>query len=317
MPAKFSTQDIVEATNGIILSEGKNKVVGRVVWKLEDIQSGDWFIAISSSYQDSHDDLKEAVTRGACGCIVNRRANYAFAPKDSDINLIAVADTKSALLDLVRAWRFKVNPRVIGVSGGSGRQSTMVLIHEFLKENYRIHLAFMNSITWLSCIKEVLAMPAETELLIFEAGGIERGDVSRISGSLDPQFAVLTRLNKELTVFKRDVLQAAMYCEILEAIDNSNDNGYAVIYDASPLVTARVKDLQCNYQANLFSQTSSLSLNWLKAIEIETISAAMQDAIGCNVMLGDLWCAVETAKAMGLTQAKIAEFFVDVEPAIH
>ncbi len=317
MTAKFSTQDIVEVINGIILSGRSNKVVGRIVWKLEDIQPGDWFIAMSSNYHDGHDDLNDAVLRGACGCIVNRRANYAFASKDSNTILISVADTKIALLDLMRAWRFKVNPKVIGVSGGSGRQSTMVLIHEFLKEKYRIHLAFMNSISWIGCIEEVLAMPEETELLIFEAGGIERGDVSRISGSLDPQLAVLTRLNKELTVFKRDVFQAAVYCEILEAIDNSNDNGYAVIYDASPLVTARVKDLQCNYQTSLFSQTSLLGLNWLKSIEIESISAAMQDAIGCTVTQGDLWCAIETVKALGLTHTKIAEFFADVEPAIH
>ena len=42
----------------------------------------------------------------------------------------------------------------------------------------------------------------------------------------------------------------------------------------------------------------------------------MQDAIGYDAELGDLWCAVETAKALGLTQAKIAEFLVDVDPAI-
>ena len=95
MPAKFSTQDIVEATNGTILSEGSNNVVGRIVWESEDIQPGDWFIAISSSFQDNHDDLKEAVLRGACGWIVNRQANYAFELKDFDISLIAVADTMS------------------------------------------------------------------------------------------------------------------------------------------------------------------------------------------------------------------------------
>ena len=108
-----------------------------------------------------------------------------------------------------------------------------------------------------------------------------------------------------------------MYCEVIEAIDKSDNNACVVINDESASVAKYLGKISIDYKTCLFSKTSPADLKWLRENDIESISLAMMDAIGSNVKLVDLWCAIEATKAFGLTQSKIAEFFADASTVIR
>ncbi len=317
MTAKFSCQDVLSITNGRLVIDSGQNVCGRITWKLEEVKAGDWFISIGSGFYDIKPDVKKAIENGACGLIVGDQVDFTILPNDIQSCVIAVKDVKASLIDLMTAWRSKVNPKVIAVTGGSGRRSTMVLLHEFLKENSRIHLAFMKNLSWFGCISSILDMPIDTEVLVFEAGAIETGDVARISKPLKPQIGVITRLQEEIAVLRREVSQVALYCEVIETIDKSDNNACIVINDEFESTAAYLREISIDYKTRLFSKASSADLKWLRENDIEAISEAMMDAIGSKVKFGDLWCAIEAAKAFGLTQGKIAEFFADPSPVIR
>lgn len=303
MSALFNAEEILLATKGQLKYSPANDNKGRTVWELEDLTEGDWFIAIPSHYQDPHDNLHLALEKGARGLIVNRRGRYASAP--SDVPIITVPDTRVALLDLMRAWRYRVQPRVVGVTGTSGRRATMIVLHQLLQNHFKTHVAFMNNLGWYGCAKEVFSMPEETEVLIFEAGAVERGDITRVGGALDPDLAVLTQIRHPLPSPERDALTASLYCELLETLnlnDGQKDQVSAVIYDDSAAVEKRAAEVLQELVFQKYSQCGKGLVHRVPEEFLKSFSYAMESTVGLPVTRADLWCAVEAARALGLSQ---------------
>ena len=315
MSALFTADEILYATNSNLKSGRTDDHKGRVVWDLEDVKDGDWFIAIPSQFTDPHDRLGLALEKGARGVIVNRRSRYSSATKGATI--ISVADTKIALLDLVRYWRYLVQPRVVGVAGSTGRRSTMVLLSQLLKGSVKTHLAFMANLGWFGCVKEVLSMPLDTEVLIFEAGAVERGDITRIGGALDPDLAVLTPIHHPLPSAERDAFIASLYCELLETLSSSpKERLAAIIYDDNAAVRKRADDVLSGLLAQKYSQSGRGIAQRVPEDALNVLNEAMESTLGLPASRAELWCAVEAAKALGISKAALEEIFeLDAEVA--
>lgn len=306
MPATFSANEIIVITNGELRSSITSQTKGKITWDADLVEPGDWFIAIPSHFEDPKENSRIALSNGAQGIIINRCERI---PKEiCDSTVISVADTKAALLNLVRAWRYKINPKVVGVSGSFGRRVTMVLLRELLKSRCNAHLAFMSNLGWYGCIGEVLMMPAETDLLIFEAGAIERGDISRIGGTLDPDLAIVTPIKKTLP--SRDSIGSSLYCELLETLkENSSKEISAVVYDDNPAVRTRLDFVFNDLNLKRYSLGGKSLEEKLSCESVEELSEAMRSAIDQSVTRSEIWCAIEGAKALGISESTLEELF--------
>jgi UDP-N-acetylmuramyl pentapeptide synthase len=306
MHSQFTGEEILYATNGHLKSGTISDTKGKLTWNIDELKAGDWFLAIPSTFRDPHDCLNLAFEKGASGVIVNRRNRYSSAIDGGTI--ITVSDTRTALLDLVRHWRFKVKPRVVAVSGSFGRQVTMLLLNQLLKETFITHVASMGNLGWFGCIEEVLSMPEETEVLIFEAGAIERGDITRIGGALVPDFAVLTQIRHPLPSQERDSFAAALYCELLETLaEQPQGRLAAAIYDLTIPVRNRVDELLdgCNLMAARYSKSESSLASQVTDAALAELSDAMKKVVGQSVTRAELWCAIEAASALGVSDSKL------------
>lgn len=294
MGASFSAEQILDATQGRIAVGFIDDQKGRLVWDLDDVRHGDWFLALSSGYHDAHDSLSTAFELGAHGCIVNRRSRYSFAPKDR--TLISVLDTKVALLQLMSLWRHEVHPITVGVVGSTGRRATIKLLHHLLQGSFKCHIAFDSG---GSCARDVLLMPESTEVLLFEAGAVERGDVARIGAALNPNVGVIVRTQHPLPSPERDARTAALYCEILETVDRYNP-GMAVVYDANPAVRELARQLLPGLVSTTYSQTAG-RVQELSPPKLELLIKSLEIEEEQSVTAAEVWCAVETARALGLS----------------
>ncbi len=305
MSATFTAEEILSATGGrLVCGVMSEQGRGRIVWDLDEVTAGDWFIAIPSEFQDPHDHLAQAFAKGARGCIVNRRQRYASATERC--TLISVPDTRLGLLDLVRYWRHAVGASVVGVSGSMGRRATMILINQLLQDKLNIHLAFMGNLGWFGCIRGILAMPKGTEVLVFEAGAVECGDITRIGGALDPDLAVITGVNHVLPSPERDSRLASLYCELLETLKEFPEERIsAVIFDQNCAVRERSKQLLGNLTAVQHSLSGNSLAQRVSQQSLEQLSVAMQQAIGQAVSEAELWCATEAAKVLGLSKHEL------------
>jgi UDP-N-acetylmuramyl pentapeptide synthase len=308
MSATFTAEEILCATGGHLKSGFVDERRGRLTWDIEEVRPGDWFICIPSQFDDPHDRLGLAFDRGALGVIVNRRSRFSSASKDATI--ISVSDTKTSILELARYWRYRVQPKVVGVSGSCGRRVTVALLSRLLEGTQKIHVAFMNNLGWFSCLEDVLSMPEDTEVLIFEAGGVERGDVSRIGGCLDPDLAVLTRVAHPLPSAERDAFIASLYCEILETLPNgSSEKLSAVIYDDNSAVQKRVEELFDDPNVKRRSLSGAGMSGRLSEASLKELSATMESIFAQHVTQAEIWCAIEAASALGATEFEIEELF--------
>ncbi|MBX9723034.1 MAG: hypothetical protein K2X81_16655 [Candidatus Obscuribacterales bacterium] len=299
MVALFTADEILYSTHGRIAAGGIDDHKGRLVWDLEDIQTGDWFLALAYGAVDTHDYLSMAFEMGAHGCLVNRRSRYSFAPKGR--TLISVAETSVALLELVSYWRHAVHPTTVGVAGSMGRRATIELIHHLLRNSIKCHVAFDGG--GFGCASDVLSMPEGTELLLFEAGAVERGDVARMGSALAPNIAVITRTQHPLPSVKRDAQIAALYCEILETVNRFNC-GSAVVYDENPAVRERCMQLLPGLVATMYSDRGD-SVQTFSQAGVDSLCKQIELVTEQPVMPADLWCALEAARAIGLSYEQI------------
>lgn len=314
MSATFTADEILHATSSYLKSGRIDDQKGRIVWELDDLKAGDWFIAIPSQVHDPHDDLGLALEKGARGLIVNRRSHYASAAKGATV--ISVPDTKNALLDMVRFWRRCVQPKVVGVTGSKGRRSTIILLSQLLQDTLKTHVAFMNNLGWFGCVKEVLSMPKDTQLLIFEAGAVERGDITRIGAALCPDLAVMTQISHPLPSPERDALTASLYCELLETLsDHSPECLAAIIYDDNAAVQKRVDEVFTDLLAQKYSQSGGGIAQRVPEESLNVLREGMNSTLGLSVSRADLWCAIEAAKLLGMSKSALEEILeLDAEP---
>lgn len=293
MSATFTGDEILYAATGRIVSGGIGNEAGHVKWDLDYIDKGDWFVATSSGSQDTHDQLSVAVKRGARGCIVNERNRYSFTTRAD--TLISVADTKLAILDLARYWRHVVNPKVIVVVGTLGRKSIINILESLLKDRYRCHKALEHN--GLSCVSDVLEMPKDTEILLAEVSGKDRGDVARLGSSLAPDLAIIGKTQHPLPSVERDAATAALHCEILDTLRNFAD-GCAVVYDQNHAVRERAQQMLHGLRSVTFSQSPGIP----GELELRRLTNHINRANSESWSEVDLWCAANGAQVLGLTK---------------
>ncbi|MDZ4838360.1 MAG: hypothetical protein SGJ27_31645 [Candidatus Melainabacteria bacterium] len=299
MSATFSADEILYCTHGRIAAGTINDQKGRLVWDLEDVRDGDWFVALASGSHDSHDYLHMAFDLGAQGCVVNKRTRYSFAPKNR--TLISVADTAVALMQSVSYWRHLVGPIAVGVVASHGRRATVKLLHQLLKDTFRCHIALESD--RFGCARDVLTMPADAQVLLFEAGAVERGDVARIGAALSPDIAVIGRTQHPIPSVGRNALSAALYCEILETVDLCK-SGRAIVYDDSPAIAERSELLLMGLASTSYLQKSQ-SLQEFSESDLDRFAKFAEIATGQPVKTAEVWCALEAARAIGLSSQQI------------
>lgn len=291
MTALFTANEIVDVTRGRNLRPSDSDRPGRLVFTLDDITPGDWFVALSFGTTDSHDYLCEAIEKGAQGCIVNRRRRYSLAPSSGA--LISVPDTELALLELAEYWRGGADRKVVTVTGTVGRKETIRLLEFLLAREFRCHVALDHG--ELGCLPDLLSMPAETDLLIVEVSGANRGDVARTGSYLKPDIAIITSSHHPLPSPTRDSQMAALQCEILDALDEG-EGGTAIVFDHNPAVAEKARSMSGGLRMIHYSRESlNLSrtgLTWLS----ESCSLSRNGHTEANA-----WCAVQAAVELGFS----------------
>jgi UDP-N-acetylmuramoyl-tripeptide--D-alanyl-D-alanine ligase len=105
----------------------------RVTTDTRQLQQGDLFVALRGEHFDGHAFVAEALRRGAVGAVVE--ASWAdMEGMDGDRpRLIRVPDTALALADLAGAWRLRINPRVVAVTGSNGKTSVKEMLAAILR----------------------------------------------------------------------------------------------------------------------------------------------------------------------------------------
>lgn len=101
----------------------------RVATDSRALQAGDLFVALRGERFDGHAFVTQALEAGAVGAIVSEPV----PGLESSSRLIRVPDTAAALSALAAAWRLRINPRVVAVTGSNGKTSVKEMLASILQ----------------------------------------------------------------------------------------------------------------------------------------------------------------------------------------
>ena len=101
--------------------------------------SGALFVALPGSRSDGHAFIEDAVTKGASALLVSRERAEEAMKLSSGKPVFAVPDTLAALQALAAAYRQRVDPRVVAVTGTTGKTGTKDFIASILGTRFDVH----------------------------------------------------------------------------------------------------------------------------------------------------------------------------------
>ncbi|MDR0927348.1 MAG: UDP-N-acetylmuramoyl-tripeptide--D-alanyl-D-alanine ligase [Ignavibacteria bacterium] len=156
------------------------------------IEQGNIFVALKGEKYDGHDNIPEAIAKGASAIIVSTK--YIST---ADIPTIAVPDTLIALGELATFHRNRYNFPVIAVAGSNGKTSTKELIYSILSQRYRCLRTYKNFNNTIGVPQMLLQFSNDYDMAIIEIGTNMPGEISTLSNMVRPTYGIITNIGKE------------------------------------------------------------------------------------------------------------------------
>jgi UDP-N-acetylmuramoyl-tripeptide--D-alanyl-D-alanine ligase len=153
------------------------------------IVSGEAYFAIRGDVHDGHDFVDAALKAGAALAVVAAAQRDKFA---SDAPLLVVDDVLSALVDLARAARARLNAQVIAVTGSVGKTSTKEALRRVLGAQGPAHASAASFNNHWGVPLSLARCPATAHFAIFEIGMNHAGEIQPLVKLVRPQVAVVT-----------------------------------------------------------------------------------------------------------------------------
>jgi UDP-N-acetylmuramoyl-tripeptide--D-alanyl-D-alanine ligase len=219
--------------NGLSLKEIENIVSGTGI-NLSDknifdissdtrsIKKDSLFIPLKGENFDAHDFINQAFEKGASATLCNRSRNI------NGQNIIFVDDTLKAYQDISKYILKKVNPKVIGITGSSGKTSTKELAYALFSNYFFTLKTEGNFNNQIGLPYTLTKLNEKHELAILEMGMRGLNQITELTEIASPQYGIITGIGTahiEILGSKKNIALAKW--ELAQAIDKNN--GYLSI----------------------------------------------------------------------------------------
>lgn len=214
------------------------------------LQPGDLFIALKGPNHDGHDYLAAAFEAGAAAALVHRLPE---GPADALGPLLQVGETLEGLERLGVAARERSGAKRIGVTGSMGKTGTKELLRTAFEGLLptsgapRVHASVASFNNHWGVPLTLARLPREAEIGIFEMGMNHAGEITVLSGFVQPDIAIITTIGSAHIEFF-DSIEGIAHAKA-EIFDGMAAGGVAIVngdVPQSPILieAARTKGLE-------------------------------------------------------------------------
>jgi UDP-N-acetylmuramoyl-tripeptide--D-alanyl-D-alanine ligase len=183
-----------------------NMVITEAAIDSRQVIPGSLFIAVPGERVDGHDYVEEAFRRGASFALIQRDVaslhtldlrDGLSSGSNPDLTTplcLRVDNTTSALQQIARFWRRKLDIRVVGITGSVGKSTTKEMIAEVLGARYRTLKSPGNLNNEIGLPLTILRLGAGYERAVLEMGFYVPGEIQFLCDIAQPQIGVLTNV---------------------------------------------------------------------------------------------------------------------------
>ncbi len=235
------TPERIAAASGATLIGPPPAATGpeRVTIDSRDAGPGALFVGLPGASADGGSFAPDALAAGAWGVLVSpAHAEAARCAKPGV--LLAAEDPLSALQRLAASWRSAIGATVIGITGSTGKTTTKDILLAVLAPHKRAVASRKNFNTEIGLPLEILAAPADTEVLVLEHAMRGPGQIAELAAISRPDIAVIVNVGPvHLELLGSIEAIAAAKAELIDALDGG---GTAVVPAGERLLDAHLRD---------------------------------------------------------------------------
>src|SRR5512138_883125 len=184
-------------------------VITEAVIDSRQVIPGSMFVAIPGEKADGHDFVEEAFRRGASFALIQREVSHSLRildvsaissghtlPRESLIPplCLRVENTVTALQQIARYWRRKLDLRVVGITGSVGKSTTKEMVAEVLSTRYRTLKSPGNLNNEIGLPLTILRLSSGHQRAVLEMGFYIPGEISFLCDIALPQIGVVTNI---------------------------------------------------------------------------------------------------------------------------
>ncbi|HIS37276.1 TPA: UDP-N-acetylmuramoyl-tripeptide--D-alanyl-D-alanine ligase [Candidatus Scatousia excrementigallinarum] len=183
----FNLDEILKATGAELIKNSSGKDNYIISTDTRTIKQGELYLPLKGASFDGEKFLQNAVEAGACGCFITGDD----CPENAQL-VLRVSDTLEAYLKLANYARRAHNPKVVAITGSSGKTTTKELVYSVVSKKFKSHKTFSNHNNEIGFCQTVLSMPDDCEVLIIEMGMRGAGEIELLSRYAQPDYAIIT-----------------------------------------------------------------------------------------------------------------------------
>ncbi|NEU03534.1 MULTISPECIES: UDP-N-acetylmuramoyl-tripeptide--D-alanyl-D-alanine ligase [Clostridium] len=218
----LSINEIVNALNGKLILNGNIENFKSVSIDSRKVRKGDIFFALKGENFDGHNYLKQCSENGA-GILIVHDENFKKIDIKEYTSVILVEDTRKALRDLAEYYRKKINIKVVGITGSTGKTSTKDLVAAALSEKYKVFKTKGNFNNEVGLPLMVFDIDNSYDMAVLELGMSNLNEIHRLTKIARPDIAVITNVgisHIENLKTRENILKAKM--EIVDFFEKGN-----------------------------------------------------------------------------------------------
>ena len=198
--------DVIEALTSFRPTQADTVITEAAVDSRQVIPGG-LFVALPGERVDGHDFVADAFQRGASFALIQHKisAEYqtiklqagteaALLPNMDTPICLMVENTLSALQQIARFWRRKLDLDVVGITGSVGKSTTKEVVAEVLSQRYRTLKSPGNMNNEIGLPLTILRLSAGYERAVLEMGFYVPGEIALLCEIAQPRIGVVTNI---------------------------------------------------------------------------------------------------------------------------
>ena len=183
----LTVEDVAVVTEGKLINPSAAEL-HMITTDSRDIGEQSLFIAIRGDRFDGNDYVASAMEKGAVCALCER------VPENFEGTAIVVKDTRIAMGRLARAYKAKISPITVGVTGSVGKTTTKEFIYSVLCERYNTLKTCGNYNNEIGLPMTLLGLAPDNTAAVLEMGMSAKGEIEYLAKIACPDVAVITNI---------------------------------------------------------------------------------------------------------------------------
>ncbi len=179
----LTLSEVTEMVQGQL--HGEDNIITSITTDTRQLHQGQLFVALEGAHFDGHDFIDEHVERLASGVLAHKKI-------ETSLPVIVVDDTLQALTRWATAWRRKVAPMLIAVTGSNGKTTVKQMLSNVLSLVASTCYTHGNLNNHIGVPLTLLTLRKHHRFAVIEMGANDFGEINHLSSIAEPDIAVIT-----------------------------------------------------------------------------------------------------------------------------